>query len=132
MANTTKTPTTIKNEARGKAFTRMMAMYVTEYGEENVKQTGDSEIAVAIDTAPTGEKIWATFSPTVKDYCERKTRTKTIFAYDVDAAATKYAQTVTAREQTAAEDAEKKAAKIERDKAAREKRKAEREQKKNK
>lgn len=119
MANTV-TPTTVRNAARVKAFTQMTEAFSAVYGAENVYRIGDSEIAVKVDTAPTGEPIFATYSPTVKDYCDRETKTKTIKAYNVTAEAEAYAAKVAEREAKAAESAEKKAAKVAADKARRE------------
>jgi hypothetical protein len=122
-----KTPTTIKNEARGLAFKTMVEIFRQHYGEDLVFIIGDSEIAVQVDTSPDGEPIYATFSPTVKDYCDRKTKTKTIKAYNVNEAAAQYVNKVNEREIKAEENKAKKEAKIKRDKELREQRKAERE-----
>lgn len=127
MANTTKTPTTVKNEVRADVFARMFEIFATAYGETNVHRIGDSEIAVCVATAPTGEPVFATFSPKVKDYCDRKTNTKTIKAFDLTAEITAYENKCSERAETAKANAEKKKAKIARDTALREKRKAERE-----
>lgn len=125
MANTTKTPTTVKNETRTDVFTRMCEIFSEAYGETNVHRIGDSEIAVCVATAPTGEPIFATFSPTVKDYCDRTTKTKTVKAFDLTAAVTEYENKCSKREADAVARAEAKKAKIAKDKALREKRKAE-------
>ena len=122
-----KTPTTIKNESRELAFKTMVEIYTAHYGEDKVIVTGDSEIAVEVNTSPDGKPIYATFSPTVKDYCDRKTKTKTIKAYNVNEAAALYANKVNEREVKAEESKAKKEAKIKRDKELREQRKAERE-----
>lgn len=121
-------PTTVKNEARKEFFGIMKELFD---GYE-VHVIGDSELAIKIGNAPTGESIYATLSPTVKDYCERKTKTKTIHAFDVHATASAYSQTLDKRAEKSAENAQRKAAKIERDTAARERIKAEREKKLNK
>jgi hypothetical protein len=127
--STKKTPTTVKNEARKDGFNLLKNALVTALGEENIFVIGDSEIAYPIGNAPTGETIYATSSPTVKDYCERKTKTKTITAFDVEKAVNDYKKTIEDREEKARINAENKAKKIERDKKAREKAKAEKEKK---
>ena len=126
MANTTKTPTTVKNEVRAETFQNMVTMFSETYGNDKVFIIGDSEIAVQVSTAPTGEPVFATFSPTVKDYCDRTTKTKTVKAFDVTAEVAKFSATLNKRAETAKKNAENKAAKIAKDKAAREKRAAER------
>lgn len=122
-----KTPTTIKNETREIAFKTMVELYKSHYGENKVLITGDSEISVEINTSPDGKPIYVTYSPTVKDYCDRKTKTKTIKAYNAQEAAAQFANKVNEREAKAAEEKAKKEAKIKRDKELREQRKAERE-----
>lgn len=125
---TTKTPTTVKNEIRTAFFAEMCALFAEKYGE--VVKIGDSEVAIRVGTAPTGEPVWATLSPTVKDYCVRQTKTKTVKPFDPVSAGFAYAEKVQNREIKAEEAAKAKAEKIARDKALREKRKAEREAKK--
>lgn len=125
--STKKTPTTVKNEARKDGFNLLKNALITALGEENVFVIGDSEVAYPIGTAPTGETIYATSSPTVKDYCERKTNTKTITAFSIEKAVSDYEKVIEKREETARVNAENKAKKIERDKKAREKAKAEKE-----
>lgn len=120
-----KTPTTIKNESRGIAFKAMVEIYKAHYGENKVFITGDSEISVEVNTSPDGKPIYATYSPTIKDYCDRKTKTKTIKAYNVNEVAAQYANKVNEREVKAAEEKAKKEAKIKRDKELREQRKKE-------
>lgn len=127
MANTTKTPTIVKNETRTNVFARMYEIFSEAYGEMNVHRIGDSEIAVCVATAPTGEPIYATFSPTVKDYCDRKTTSKTIKAFNLTAAIIEYANKCAKREADATARTEAKKAKIAKDKALREKRKTEKE-----
>lgn len=122
-----KTPTTIKNESREIAFKTMVEIYKAHYGENKVFITGDSEIAVEVNTSPDGKPIYATYSPTIKDFCERKTKTKTIKAFNVHELAAQYANKVNEREVKAEEIKQKKEAKIKRDMELREKRKAERE-----
>ena len=118
MANLT--PTTVKNKARLTAFKRMYEIYCQAYGGNKVFCIGDSEIAVEIDTAPTGEPIYATFSPVVKDYCDRTTKTKTIKAFDLTAEINAYTATLEKRAKEEAEAKAKKAEKIAKDKAQRE------------
>lgn len=122
-----KTPTTIKNESREIAFKTMVEIYKAHYGENKVFITGDSEIAVDVNTSPDGAPIYAILSPTIKDYCDRKTKTKTFKAFNAHEVAAQYANKVNEREVKAEEDKAKKEAKIKRDKELREKRKAERE-----
>ena len=114
------TPTTVKNNARVKAFDLMVEMFGQAYGLDKVHRIGDTEIAVEVDTAPTGEPIYAVYSPTVKDYCDRTTKTKTIKAYDLTAEVNAYNALLAKREADKAEAAEKKAAKVKADKAKRE------------
>lgn len=123
----TITPTTVKNNARSQAFAEMVEIFSSKYGENKVYRVGDTEIAVEVATAPTGEPIFATFSPTIKDYCDRKTNTKTIKAYNVTANVKAYEDTCANRVIKAEVAAKAKAEKIARDKAAREKRRIERE-----
>ena len=113
----TPTPTTIKANARRVAFQKLCEAF----SNYDFLQTGDSEIAVPIDTAPTGEPIYALFSPTVKDYCERKTPNKVIPAYDPIKESEKYAAHVDKRIEKAEIAKKKKAEKIEQDRIAREK-----------
>ena len=76
------TITTQKNITRAKAVAEMVEIFKSHYGEENVYIIGDSEIAVKIDETEIGEPIFATFSPTVKDFQNRKTPKKTIPKFD--------------------------------------------------
>lgn len=115
-----KTPTTVKNETRTAVFETLRIVLANAYGPENVFRIGDTELAVKVANAPTGEPIYATFAPTVKDYADRVTKTKTIKAYDLTAEVNAYTAKVVDRETKAAEAAEKKAAKIKADKARRE------------
>ena len=111
------TPTTIKANARAKAVSMLKDLF------PNHIQVGDSEIAIPIDTAPTGEIIYATISPTVKDYCERKTPNKIIPAYNPTAEKEKWERHNAQKAENAEQTKKTKAEKIERDKKAREKRK---------
>lgn len=124
-----KTPTTIKNESRELAFKTMVEIYKAHYGENKVFIIGDSEIAVEVNTSPDGKPIYATYSPTIKDFCDRKTKTKTIKAFNVNELAAQYVNKVNERKAKAEEDKAKKEAKIKFDKELREKRIAEKEAK---
>lgn len=119
MANTV-TPTTVKNNARALAFKTLCLILGETYGTDYVYQIGDSEVAVRIDKAPTGEPIYAVFSPVVKDYCDRTTKTKTIKAFDLTEAVNAYNATLDKRAKEAEEAAERKAKKVAEDKAKRE------------
>jgi hypothetical protein len=119
MANTV-TPTTVKNNARATAFDVMVSAFTGAYCAEEVFRIGDSEIAVEVGTAPTAEPIYAVFSPVIKDYCDRITKTKTIKAFDLTAAVNAYNATLDKRAKEAEEAAERKAKKVAEDKARRE------------
>ena len=114
------TPTTVKNNARVKAFNLMVEIFGQAYGLDKIHRIGDTEIAVEVDTAPTGEPIYALYSPTVKDYCDRTTKSKTIKAFDLTEAVNAYNATLDKRVKEAEETAERKAKKIADDKAKRE------------
>lgn len=114
------TPTTVKNNARVKAFYLMVEIFGQAYGLDKVHRIGDTEIAVEVDTAPTGEPIYALYSPTVKDYCDRTTKSKTIKAFNLTEAVNAYNATLDKRAKEAEETAERKAKKIADDKAKRE------------
>ena len=118
MANT-KTPTTIKNEVRAEAFEGLRVALSNVYGAENVYRIGDTELAVKVAVSPDDKPIYATFSPTVKDYCDRQTKSKVIKAFDLTAEVTAYEKTLAERKVKAEETAERKAKKIETDKARR-------------
>ena len=115
-----KTPTTVKNEIRTAVFETMRVALATAYGAENVFRIGDTEVAVKVGNAPSGEPIYATFAPTVKDYTNRTTNTKTIKAFDLTAEVNAYERKVAERDTKAAENAAKKADKVKADKARRE------------
>lgn len=119
MANTVKTPVQIMNAVRPVVFDTMVSALSAVYGEDNIYRIGDSEIAVKVDVSPDGEPIYATFSPTVKNYTARTTKTKTMTAFNAPEMAEKYAELVKTREEEAAKKAEEKAKKTERDKKAR-------------
>lgn len=122
MANTTKTktPTTVKNETRVLAFNAMVEAFTAIYGEDKVFRIGDTEIAVCVNTAPTGEPIYAVYSPTIKDYCDRQTPTKTVKAFDVTEAVEKHKNTVAERDKKAAVALANKTIKKAQDEARRE------------
>ena len=115
-----KTPTTVKNETRTAVFETMRVALATAYGAENVFRIGDTEVAVKVGNAPTGEPIYATFAPTVKDYTDRTTKNKTIKAFDLTAEVDAYTAKVAEREVKAVEAAAKKADKVKADTARRE------------
>ena len=115
-----KSPTTIKNEVRTEVFEVLRVALAEVYGTENIHRIGDTEVAVKVAEAPTGEPIYATFSPTIKDYCDRQTKTKTIKAFDLTAEVNTYKTTLEKRAKEEAEAKAKKAEKIAKDKAQRE------------
>ena len=114
------TPTTVKNQIRMECFEGLRVALGQVYGAENVYRIGDTEIAVKVGISPDDEPIYATFSPTVKDYCDRQTKTKVIKAFDLTAAVNAYNATLDKRAKEAEETAERKAKKIAEDKAKRE------------
>ena len=115
-----KTPTIVKNEVRVEAFEGLRVALGHIYGAENVHQIGDTELAVKVAVSPTDEPIYATFSPIVKDYCDRKTKTKTIKAFDLTAEVNAYEKVLAERKAKAEETAKNKAEKIKKDTAQRE------------
>ena len=114
------TPTIVKANARKIAFETLVNAMVATYGKDKVFIIGDSEIAVQVDISPTNEPIYVTYSPTVKDYCERTTKTKTIKAFDPIAEMTAYQEKCEEREKKAEITKENKQKKIEADKKRRE------------
>jgi len=114
------TPTTIKNQVRAQSFEGLKVALGQIYGAENVHQIGDTELAVKVGAGPDDEPIYATFSPIIKDYCDRQTKTKTIKAFDLTAAVNAYNATLDKRAKEAEEAAERKAKKVAEDKAKRE------------
>lgn len=114
------TPTTVKNQVRPECFEGLKLALSQVYGADNVYQIGDTEIAVKVGISPDDKPIYATFSPVVKDYCDRQTRTKTIKAFDLTAEVNAYKALLDKRETDKAEALAKKNAKIEADKAKRE------------
>ena len=119
------TITTQKNITRAKAVAEMVEIFKSHYGEENVYIIGDSEIAVKVDETDMGEPIFATFSPTVKDFQNRKTPKKTIPKFDPVALAEEWQKKLIKREEEKAEKAKAKEEKIRRDKELREKKRQE-------
>ena len=119
------TITTQKNITRTKAVAEMVEIFKSHYGEENVYIIGDSEIAVKVDETDMGEPIFATFSPTVKDFQNRKTPKKTIPKFDPVALAEEWKKKLIKREEEKAEKAKAKEEKIRRDKELREKKRQE-------
>lgn len=118
----TKTPVQIMNAVRPSAFETLVKALTAVYGGDNVFRVGDSEVAVKVDVSPDNEPIYATYSPTIKNYTTRTTKTKTMTAYDAPAMAEKYRELMKKRTEEAAKNAEIKAKKQERDKKAREER----------
>jgi hypothetical protein len=114
------TPTTVKNQVRTECFEGLKLALSQVYGADNVYQIGDTEIAVKVGISPDDKPIYATFSPVVKDYCDRATKTKTIKAFDLTAEVNAYNATLDKRAKEAEETAERKAKKIAEDKARRE------------
>lgn len=115
MANTTKTPVQIMNAVRPDAFKNLVKAMTMVYGEENVFQIGDSEIAVKVADSPDGKPIYARYSPTIANYTERTTKTKTIKAFDAPEEAKKYAESQKTKAEEAAKNAENTAKKKARD-----------------
>lgn len=124
------TPVQIMNAVRPDAFAALVKAMTAIYGEANVYQTGDSEIAVKVGESPDGLPIYSTYSPTIHNYVERKTKSKTLKAYDAPAIAEKYRVNAEQNAADKAAAAERKAAQIARDKEERAKAKEQIEQKK--
>lgn len=122
------TITTQKNITRAKTVKEMIDIFGNFYGKENVYIIGDSEIAVKVDETENGEPIFATFSPTVKDFQNRKTPKKIIPKFDPVTLAKNWEEKVKQRETEKEENAKAKAAKIAKDKELRLKRKREKEE----
>lgn len=121
------TITTQKNLSRAKAVKEMIDIFGNFYGKENVYIIGESEIAVKVDATENGEPIFATFSPTVKDFQNRKTPKKIIPKFDPVTLAKNWEKKVHQREVEKAESAKAKAEKIVRDREQRLKKKMEKE-----
>ena len=115
MANTTKTPVQVMNDVRPVAFESLVKAMTAVYGEDNVFRIGDSEIAVKVADSPDGKPIYARYSPTIANYTERTTKTKTIKAFDAPALAKEYAESQKTKAEEAAKNAEIKAKKTAKD-----------------
>ena len=114
-----KTPNQIVNETRPKAVSLMIKAF--EAIGINYNFVGESEIAIQVDTAPTGEPIYAIYSPTMKPYVTRTTASgKVIKAFNLTEAVNEYAEAEAKKAEAEAEAERKKAEKIEKDKARRE------------
>ena len=116
---TVKTPVQIMNEVRPFAFDALVKAMTAVYGEDKVFRIGDSEIAVKVADSPDGKPIYARYSPTIANYTERTTKSKTIKAFDAPAEAEKYAESQKIKAEEAAKNAETKAKKTARDTEAR-------------
>lgn len=119
-----KTPVQIMNAVRPSAFERLCKAMRTEFSDDEIFITGDSEIAVKIGVSPDDEPIYATYSPTVKNFTTRQTKSKTMIAYNAPKVAAKYAEKCVKREEEAKKDAELREKKKKKDAEAREKRAA--------
>ena len=115
MANTTKTPVQVMNDVRPVAFENLVKAMTAVYGEDNVFRIGDSEIAVKVADSPDGKPIYARYSPTIANYTERTTKTKTIKAFDARKEAKEYAESQKIKAEEAAKNAEITAKKKARD-----------------
>ena len=115
MANTTKTPVQVMNDVRPVAFESLVKAMSAVYGEDNVFRIGDSEIAVKVADSPDGKPIYARYSPTIANYTERTTKTKTIKAFNAPEEAKKYAESQKTKAEEAAKNAENTAKKKARD-----------------
>ena len=110
-----KTPVQVMNDIRPVAFDALVKAMSAVYGEDNVFRIGDSEIAVKVADSPDGKPIYARYSPTIANYTERTTKTKTIKAFDAPEEAKKYAESQKNKAEEAAKNAEITAKKKERD-----------------
>ena len=106
-----KTPVQIMNAVRPSAFERLCKAMRTEFSDDEIFITGDSEIAVKIGVSPDDEPIYATYSPTVRNFTTRQTKSKTMMAYNAPKMAAAYKEKCVKR----AEE-EKKAAEIKEEK----------------
>ena len=106
-----KSQRTILNEARTKAFDKLVEI-ITANHTGMVYIVGDSELAIQVDTAPTGEPIYATISPTMKPYQGRRTSQKYIKAYDPITECEKFIEYAKEREEKAKKKEEEKQKKI--------------------
>lgn len=110
-----KTPVQVMNEVRPTAFDALVKAMTAVYGEDKVFRIGDSEIAVKVADSPDGKPIYARYSPTIANYTERTTKSKTIKAFDAPTEAKKYAESQKIKAEEAAKNAENTAKKKERD-----------------
>ena len=109
------TPVQVMNSVRPSAFQSLVKALSAVYGEENTYIIGDSEVAVKVADSPDGKPIYARYSPTIANYTERTTKTKTIKAFDAPAEAKKYAESQKTKAEEAAKNAETTAKKKARD-----------------
>lgn len=109
------TPVQVMNDVRPVAFENLVKAMTLVYGEDKVFRTGDSEIAVKVADSPDGKPIYARYSPTIANYTERTTKTKTIKAFDALKEAKKYAESQKIKAEEAAKNAETTAKKKARD-----------------
>lgn len=123
-----KTYTTIKNEIRATA-TEMLEKALREmYGDAVVGKSGTSEIVLDFgEDDETGNRRYVTFAPTVKEFRDRKTTSKSFKAFDGKKAVDDYVEAMRKKAEKAEEDKKKKEEKIAADKALREKKRAEKE-----
>lgn len=113
------TPVQVMNSVRPTAFDALVKAMASVYGEDKVYVIGDSEIAVKVADAPTGEPIYARYSPTIANYTERRTKSKVMKAFDAPAEAAKYRAKKEEDAKKAEESAKLKAEKTARDTKAR-------------
>ena len=109
------TPVQVMNDVRPVAFENLVKAMTLVYGEDKVFRIGDSEIAVKVADSPDGKPIYARYSPTIANYTERTTKTKTIKAFDAPKEAKKYAESQKIKAEEAAKNAETTAKKKARD-----------------
>ena len=112
------TPVQVMNSVRPTVFQNLVKALSAVYGEENTFIIGDSEVAVKVEYSPTGEPIYARYSPTIANYTERTTKSKTIKAFDAPKEAAKYRTKKEEDAKKAEESAKLKAEQIERTKKA--------------
>lgn len=123
-----KTYTTIKNEIRATA-TEMVEKALREmYGDVVVGKSGTSEIVLDFgEDDETGNRRYVTFAPTVKEFRDRKTTSKSFKVFDGKQAVSDYAESIEKKAREAEEKRKAKEEKIAADKALREKKRAEKE-----
>lgn len=123
-----KTYTTIKNEIRATA-TEMLEKALREmYGDVVVGKSGTSEIVLDFgEDDETGNRRYVTFAPTVKEFRDRKTTSKSFKAFDGKQAVSDYAESIEKKARETEEKRKAKEEKIAADKALREKKRAEKE-----